>query len=558
MDSLTHQQAHGNHSPMNLTLRPYQRDAVNAVLDAFRSGVKRTLVVHPTGCGKTVVFSSLLATYAAHWRRNGVKGCSLVLAHRGQLVEQGASRIRADTGLSVAVEMADERAASSVAGGDAPDVVMASVQSIVRRLDQYHPGAFKLIIVDEAHHAVPGSDYDKIVSAFPNAVVLGVTATPDRLDGVGMGAFFETAAHTYDIFEAIQAGWLVPVEQRRVLVEAVDLSGCKISRITKDYDEGDLASRFMTPDALIGVADPLRKLSVGRKTVAFTVSKAHAHALAQMVNTLNDDTRAVAVTGDTSRAELAEIIADFRDPAGHIRSVFNCQLLTEGFDAPEVSCVAMARPTRSRALYAQCMGRGTRLAPHVGKTDLLALDFVPRGAKVGLIGPANVLDGSVDGRTAEMVDEITRKSPNKSVSDAILEAREALAGMDRQAMLDRAKFRVLDASEINIVELLGIQAAAGRWGGVSASDGQLRALEKCGVQGASDYDRGQASAILDAITKRREEGRCTLKQAMTLARHGLNPDVSFKDAGDAITAIAGNRWKAPEWLKADPRFRPAA
>lgn len=539
---------------MRLKLRPYQSQAVESVFAQFHDGVRTTLVVHPTGCGKTVVFSTVVLRYvqANPGRR------ALVLAHRAQLVQQGADRIQADTGLPVLVEMAESKAYAAIRAPGSPSVVMASVQSIVRRLPEYAPDAFGLIIVDEAHHAVPGSDYDRIAAHFPKARVLGVTATPDRLDGVGMGQFFQTAAHTYDILEAITDGWLVPVKQRRVMVEAVDLSDCKISRITKDYDEGDLSERFTTPEALLEVADPLRKLSQGRKTVAFTVSKVHAHALAEMTNTLNADDGAIAVTGDTDRAELAEIIADFRSPTGRIRTMFNCQLLTEGFDAPEVSCVAMARPTRSRALYAQCMGRGTRLAPHIGKVDLLALDFVPRGAKVGLIGPANVLDGSVDERTAEMVERVTRSDPNKSVSDAIAEARQILADYDRDRLLERARFRVLDASEINPYDLLGVHSAPGRWGGIPATEGQLRALANIGLKDTSGIDKGQAHALLDAVTKRREQNLCSYKQALTLARHGLRPDVSFADASFAITAIANNGWKTPAHLRQDARFAPAA
>lgn len=530
---------------MNLSLRPYQQEAVQAVASEFKSGKRSTLVVHPTGCGKTVVFSAIAAASPRP---------VLVLAHRGQLVDQAAERIARDTGCTVAVEMAERSAAAAMNGLLPPHVVVASVQSMVTRLDRYDPDTFGLVIIDEAHHCTPGSQYATVADHFPDAKVLGVTATPDRLDGKGMGEFFESAAHVYDIFEAIRDGWLVPVTQRRVAVDSVDLRDCKVSRVTKDYDEDDLASRMIQPEALHEVCAPLAELAKGRQTVVFSVTVLHAQALEVVLSKYTGPGSVKAVSGQTDRSELYDLIERFR--RREFQTLINCALLTEGFDAPEVSCVAMARPTRSRSLYAQCMGRGTRLAPHIGKTDLLALDFVPRGAKVGLIGPANVLDGSVDERTSDVIDRLTRENPGKSVSDAIVEAREILADLDRQQLLARASYRVLDVSEISPFDLLHVVAAKGRWGGVPATDGQIGALERIGVKDASQMDKGQAHALLDAVSMRKDKGLCTYKQALFLARNGLNPDVSFEDASFAIDTIAKARWRVPTSLRLDPRFAP--
>lgn len=531
---------------MNLTLRPYQQDAVAAVAAEFASGKRTTLVVHPTGCGKTVVFSAI----AHHAASNGSR--VLVLAHRGQLVDQAAGRIAKDTGLSVAIEMAERSASDAIKGMFPPSVVVASVQSMVTRLDRYDRHAFGLVIIDEAHHCTPGSQYATVADHFKAARVLGVTATPDRLDGKGMGEFFESAAHVYDIFEAIKDGWLVPVTQRRIAVDSVDLADCKISRTTKDYDDDDLGAKMTTDAALHEVCAPLAEVAQGRQTVVFSVNVLHAQALEIVLSKYTGPGTARAVSGQTDRAELYDLIERFR--RREFQTLINCALLTEGFDAPEVSCVAMARPTRSRSLYAQCMGRGTRLAPHIGKVDLLALDFVPRGAKVGLVGPANVLDGSVDQRTSEVIDEITRNNPGKSVSDAIEEARARLAELDQQQLLARASYRVLDVSEISPFNLLHVVAAKGRWGGMPATASQIAALERVGIKDASDMDKGQAHALLEAVDQRRKRKLCTYKQALILARNGLNPDVTFDDASYAIDVIAKARWRVPTSLRLDPRF----
>lgn len=531
---------------MPVQLRPYQQDAVAAVAAEFAAGRRSTLIVHPTGCGKTVVFSAIAAAS---------KRPVLVLAHRGQLVDQGADRIARDTGVSVAVEMADRSAASSMRGLLPPHVVVASVQTMVGRLDRYDRDAFGLVIIDEAHHCVPGSQYATVTDHFQGAKVLGVTATPDRLDGKGMGSYFESAAHVYDIFEAIKDGYLVPVTQRRVAVDSVDLTDCKVSRITKDYEDGDLADRMVTPEALNEVCAPLAELAKGRQTVVFSVNVLHAHAIETVLSKYTGAGSVKAVSGQTDRAELYDLIERFR--RREFQTLVNCALLTEGFDAPEVSCVAMARPTKSRSLYGQCMGRGTRLAPHIGKTDLLALDFVPRGAGIGLIGPANVLDSSVDGRTAEVIDRLTREHPRKSVSDAIEEARAILAELDRQQLAAKASYRVLDATDLSPFAILRASPDAGRWGGIASTPGQVTALERMGVKDPQKLDKGQASALLDAASKRRELGLCTYKQALILARNGLNPDVTFADASFAIDAIANARWRVPLSLRTDPRFSTA-
>ncbi len=342
-------------------LRPYQEEAIAAVLEAEDRGVKRGVVVLPTGSGKTVVFSSLIRI---------LRRPTLVLAHRTELLDQACDKIERTLGegVSVAVEQGDQRAPADA------DVVVASIRSLrterLERLISSRP--FGLVIYDECHHA-PADDNRRVLTqlgAFDagwGGLLVGFTATTGRGDRRGLQEVFTEIVYHRGLPAMIRDGYLVGLRGFRVTTEA-DLR--QLSPGGGDFviDELEEVVDIRGRNAL--VARTIQELCRDRKTLVFCVTVQHARNLAQALSEVGVPTGLI--HGELPRDERSAVLDAFR--AGTLAAITNVGVLTEGFDEPSVSCVAMARPTRSESLYTQCVGRGTRLAP--GKEDCLVLDFV--------------------------------------------------------------------------------------------------------------------------------------------------------------------------------------
>jgi superfamily II DNA or RNA helicase len=341
-------------------LRPYQRAAIDAVLAARRGGARRLVVCLPTGAGKTVIFSHL-----AGLARRPV----LVLAHREELLAQAADKIGRALGdaSAVAIEQADRRAPASA------KVVVCSIRSLhERRLAEVLRGRdVGLVVYDECHHAA-AEDNQRVLrqlGAFDpgwTGTLLGFTATTARGDGVGLDKVFERIVFTRTLPEMIGDGYLSPLRGFR-LETAADLT--RVTAGGLDFREEELAEAVDIEERNALVARSIQELARDRRTIAFCVTVRHALNLAAALRLLG--VPAGTVHGEMPGERRAEVLAAFR--AGKITALTNVAVLTEGFDDPGVSCIAMARPTRSEGLYAQCVGRGTRL--HPGKADCLILDF---------------------------------------------------------------------------------------------------------------------------------------------------------------------------------------
>lgn len=529
-----------NLPPLNIAPRPYQIAAVGDVLTELRkSDIRSTLLVMPTGTGKTVVFAILAAL---------AKGRVLVLAHREELVEQARERIAAVTGLAVGVEAGDTR----VDVNALPDVVVASVQTLAReeRRARFAPDAFALVVIDEAHHAT-AKTYGAVLDHFVRAKVLGVTATPDRLDGRGLRAVFQTCAHVYEIRDAIRDQWLVPIKQRRVTVEGLRLDTVRTKgrNGAGDFDDEALAKQMLAEDTLHRIAAPLADLSGARPTIVFTPSVAVAGELAAVLGRYVGASAVRSLDGSAPAPERAATAQAFR--RGDFRILVNCALFTEGFDAPRVSCVAVARPTKSRALYAQMIGRGTRLHPETEKDHLLVLDFTDASTQHRLVTVADVLGGNVDDDVREKCEALAALNPDSSVSDLLTAAQAQVAAERRHRLLCEARY---SAQAIDPFDVIGADRSPNR-GAVAMTPKQAQILRDRGVP-VKDYDRDQASALITRVIERSREGLCRFKQAAVLARHGLNPDVSMALASEALTIMQANRWRPTAALLADPRFAP--
>lgn len=340
---------------MSLTLRPYQNEAIDAVNDAHGRGINRALIALPTGCGKTIVFSSII-------QQRG--GCALILAHRDELLGQAEDKLRV-----VAPELA--LSVGRVQAGrndvDSP-IVVASVQTLARqsRLDRLPP-EWDTVIVDEAHHATAAS-YQRILDHLNAKLVVGVTATPERHDKTRLADVFQEIVYARSLLQMIEDGYLCNIQGLRVELEDLDLSEVKVSR--GDYQKDDLARALTQAEAPQHTAAALAEHAPDRKSIVFVPTVALAHATSVAINEIG--IRAAALSGETSIDERREILA--RLSSGELQAVANVDVLSEGYDEPSIDCVAIAAPTRSRIAYVQRVGRGTRL--HPGKQDLLVLDLV--------------------------------------------------------------------------------------------------------------------------------------------------------------------------------------
>ncbi len=343
------------------TLRPYQREAIEAVLAARRAGTRRMLVCLPTGAGKTVIFAHL-----ARLARRPV----LVIAHREELLSQAKDKLQRALGDSARVDIEQgERHAS-----DEARVVVCSVRSlrtarIARLMRARAPG---LVIYDECHHA-PADDNRRVLrelgcfDAAWEGTLVGFTATTARGDGKGLDEVFDAIVYARSLPEMIDDGYLVPLRGYRVATQA-DLT--RITARGADFAEEELAEAVDIEERNALVARSIQELARDRRTIAFCVTVAHARHLERALRTLG--VRAGIVHGEMPSDERAATLRAFAE--GRLQVLTNVAVLTEGFDDPGVSCVAMARPTRNEGLYAQCVGRGTRLHPE--KRDCLVLDFV--------------------------------------------------------------------------------------------------------------------------------------------------------------------------------------
>lgn len=355
---------------LQLQMRPYQQEARKAIHTEWDNGRLRTLTVMPTGTGKTIVFAGV----AEDRVRAGDR--VLIMAHRGELLEQAADKIRKATGLGSAVEKAEENCFDSLYR-----VVVGSVQSLQRpnRLELFPPDYFGTIIVDEAHHAITDG-YRRVLEHFPAARVLGVTATPDRGDMRDLGEVFDSLAFEYRLPQAIADGYLCRIMAQTIPLR-LDISGVQMS--AGDFAVGGLGTAL--DPYLEQIATEMEQICVTRKTVVFLPLIKTSQKFRDVLNA--HGFKAAEVNGTSP--DRAEILRDF--DAGKYNVLCNSMLLTEGWDCPSVDCIVVLRPTKIRSLYSQMVGRGTRLSPGTGKQDLLLLDFLWLTERHELCHPADLI-----------------------------------------------------------------------------------------------------------------------------------------------------------------------
>lgn len=451
------------------------------------------------------------------------RGRVLVLAGRRELLEQAIGSL-ADFGVAASLEQAEE-----FAPRDGTGAVVASVQTMQgARLEQWPRDAFSLIIVDEAHHATAVS-YRRILDHFESAKVLGVTATPNRTDGVALGEVFESVAMEYSLADAIRDGWLVPIRDMRIIVKELDLSSVKLKK-NGDFQDQALSEQLEREEVLHGMLTPLLELAGDRPTLVFCASVAHAEKMAAVLTDYTGHP-VKAVSGETDAEIRRQRIDDFR--AGRVQFLCSCNLLLEGFDAPPTSCVAMCRMTKSTTLYTQAIGRGTRLSP--GKGDLLVLNFEDNSAAAGgIVSCADVLAGKkLPDEKRKIVDEVLDEQPDLDMLEALDIAEQ------RYQVTLRSTYHVFETDPL---AALGLTRRNEGWP-EPPTDKQISYLEKVGVP-VDGMSKRQCSDIIERLIARRDRKLCTYKQMRMIRKHtDEDPtDMTFDEARALIDRITAG-WR---------------
>lgn len=393
-----------------MQLRDYQAESVRKIEAAYLRGLRRLLLVLPTGGGKTIVFSSLIRQWLAQGKR------ALVLAHRDRLIQQAVDKISKQIrGEQIGIVKAEQNRVH------APCVV-ASVQTLARAKRLSMLPQFDLVIIDECHRS-RAKNYMQIVKhvLHTDSLLLGVTATPDRTDGLGLvPQVYEEVVHEVPIYDLIERGYLADIRVKNVGLP-IDLSDVKTKRGTDgitDLDLDQLAVRMDAGNWYEKVTDAWLEHASDRRTIVFVPRVAMGYRLAEHLR--ERGVRAVALDGSTPLPAQRALIAEFE--RGTVQVLVNCDLLVEGVDVPSIDCVVLARPTKSRIVKMQSIGRGTRPSPETGKTDLLVLDLVA-AIQPGICSAGDAL-GTKTLRENETVTEAKKRERQEAEEEAAREAEQ--------------------------------------------------------------------------------------------------------------------------------------
>lgn len=555
-------------------LREYQHRAVASVFSQWETA-QSTLAVMATGCGKTVCFSEIIRQ--VHPQR------ALVLCHREELVWQAMKHIRA-TGLDVSIEMADLTARTELWD---TSVIVSTIQTQIAgnkgkgRMALFDPNNFGLLIVDECHHAT-SKTWKKTIAYYqqnPELKVLGVTATPDRADKQALGQVFETVAFEYDILDAVHDGFLVPIQQQMVTIEGLDYS--KVRTTCGDLNGVDLAAVMESEKNMQGVADASMQIIGDKKALVFTASVKQAEMLSEIFNRHKENISGWAC-GATPKDQRRWLLEEFAE--GRKQIVVNCGLFGEGFDEPGVEIVVQARPTKSRSLYAQQIGRGTRPLPGVvdglatpderktaisasAKPNLIVVDFVGNAGKHKLITTADILGGKVSQDAIDLAVQKAKKTGLPvDMAKAVEEEQKAIhqkieAAKQREAarkahLVAKAKFKTQSVDPFDVFGLKPKKSTDWYDRGKSLSPKQMDTLRRNGID-PNQYSYSQAKQLFLGIVDRLNRGLPTLKQCRILRKRGVETDgITFTQANEKIAEIRQREgWKDTQ--RNAPRTSPA-
>ena len=515
-----------------MALRPYQQEAHDAVMSMWKAGANKLLLVLPTGTGKTIVFSAITCDRVREGSR------VLILAHRGELLDQAADKLRKSTGLGSALEKAE-----SSCLGSWYRVVVGSVQTLMKesRLKKFPKNYFSTIIVDEAHHVISES-YQRVLQYFSEAKVLGVTATPDRGDMKDLGTYFEQIAYEYSLPQAIREKYLCPIRARTIPLK-IDISQVGIQ--AGDFKAGEIGTAL--DPYLDLIASEMETYCKDRKTVVFLPLVKTSQKFRDILN--EHSFKAAEVNGTSE--DRAEVLQDF--DAGKYNVLCNSMLLTEGWDCPTVDCIIVLRPTKVRSLYCQMVGRGTRLSP--GKDHLLLLDFLWMTERHDLCHPASLI--CEDPEVAQkMTENLAQDVNGADIEDAEKEASEDVQAQREEALAKllaeqkRKKSRLVDPLQFEMsimdMDLIHYKPPFGA-AMQPPTESQKKKLEQYQINPEGVDSSGKADLLIDRIRERQSQNLATPRQIRQLENRGFENvgTWSFEQARRLIDRIAGNGWRTP-------------
>jgi superfamily II DNA or RNA helicase len=510
-----------------MILRPYQEEAVANVAAGWAEA-SRQLAVLPTGSGKTIILARIAADLAGAGTR------TLILAHREELIDQAVDKIARSTGIRAGIEKAERRASA-----DAP-VVVGSVQTLVGddRRARWARDHFGLVICDEAHHAISAS-WQRVLGHF-NAKVLGVTATADRSDKRNLSSYFERLAIEVSLVDLIRAGYLCPISIRSIPL-SIDLSS--VHRSNGDLDAGEL-DHVLDP-WLPEIARRVTEHAAGRRILAFLPLIATSKRFVEAARA--EGLRAEHIDGIDG--ERTKKLSDY--DCGDFDLLSNAMLLTEGYDCPGIDCVLVLRPTQSRPLYQQMIGRGTRIDPL--KDDLLVLDLLWLHEKHAICRPASLI-----AQNEEEAAAMTQQTLSGGGGDLIVLQQSVRAQREdrlRRKLEENSKreARFISAEEFaSRHHQLGIAEfePVFPWERQDVTDKQAKVLHRARVDLSTVRGRGHASKIIDVILGEWNMKLCNAAQRLFLRRIG-HPSPETATCGEFRRTVAKYKQKNPGLVAPD-------
>ena len=559
-----------------LTLRPYQVRAVEATIKDFQT-TQATLIVCPTAGGKTVTAAEII--------KRTPHGRVMFLVHRYELLRQAVQTIEQHTGEQVGVEMASDWA--DMNRWSRHRIVASSVQTQYSgqsgkgRMTRFDPSEFSLLVVDEADMYVAPT-WRRVIAHYksnPDLRVLCITATPDRADEQALSQIVDSVADVYEIRDAIEDGWLVPVKARTLYVDGLDLSGIKTNH--GDFHKTRLSEIMEQEAHLHEIADPTFKISDNRRTIVFAISIAQAEKIAEILNR-HEHGCAACVSQKTLPDARAQTFEAFNK--GDIRFLCNVGIVSRGWNEPFAEVVVIARPTKSRNLYAQQVGRILRPLPGlvdrfntaeqrrnaIANSDKPFAEIIDFHGVVGrhrLVHPPDVLGGKFseavveranqtmqDGDTASDVLAELDKAQQEQETLEREEAKQRLLAKIKQDQLDRkhivAHANYTETHKQVFDELGMVQWHERGWDRIAQpSPAQIATIRKMtgGAVDARHMHKRQANQLLGTLIQRSKQKMASFKQVKCLRRYGYSdPEKLYRaEANKLITKIADNGWRMP-------------
>lgn len=508
---------------MEYTLRHYQKSAISNIHKEYKSGINKQLVVMATGLGKTIISLFLASKFAD--RR------VLFMVHREEIINQTFHKYESQFPMQV-----------GIIKGSRYDIdkrfIIASVQTLYNRKEKINPDHFNLIIIDEAHH-YQSTTYSATANYFNPQLLIGLTATPKRFDGLSLLNIFQKVVFDYPIIPAIKTGDLCPIEAFKVST-AVDLTGIK--KTAGDLNQLELANKINTPERNKIIVAKYKQYGENKPCIVFAIDVKHCMDLAQAFTEAGYLTSFV-VSDESIVSDREDRIKRFK--SGEIQIMVNVMILTEGFDYPDVGCIIQARPTLSETVYVQQLGRGTRLKSDsfkqkYGNDYCVVIDVVDNTSKHELINTAKLEEGlSLKDKVflnTEAKEKLLSKQEERErkMQEIVKDTRVSLMELPKVVFNNSAKMNEpATEKQLDWLKREGVYQEGMAYTKLMATEyissfpatpNQIYALKKAGFDVSKGVTQGQAQLAFEKLKNResaiQNEMKIAKAQAQARSKYG--------------------------------------